>query len=394
MNPIAGVHLAGIASGLKASGKPDLMLATVSPGTAVAGVLTRSSCPSQPILWCRDILPRGSARALLVNSGNANAATGKEGWQVLQESVDAVAYILACDPRDVYIASTGVIGDVLEPHSIAQRVPAVHQALSQTAWTDAAQAIRTTDTFAKGSSQHAIIGDTTVTINGIAKGSGMIAPNMGTMLAFIFTDAVIAPALLQKVLNPIIRDTFNSITVDGDTSTSDTVLCFATGTASHPPATRAQLRDFRRALREVCHDLALQIVQDGEGATKLIETHVIGAKTRRHAHQIGLSIANSLLVRTALSHHVISWGRFMMAIGKTGLPVVPERIDVAIGGWPVVKNGHGLPDMATAEIENYLRSESIVLTIDLHQGTAQHRVWSCDLTEGYITINNNRRHRT
>ncbi|MDH5410079.1 MAG: bifunctional glutamate N-acetyltransferase/amino-acid acetyltransferase ArgJ, partial [Alphaproteobacteria bacterium] len=299
IEPVAGVRLAGAATGLKKkAGVPDLMLVELVSGTTAAGVYTRSLCPSAPVEWCRTILPGGKARGLVVNSGNANAFTGTKGDMTVEATAKAAAEILGAKPDEIFIASTGVIGNILPADAIPQRLPALAKALSADGWTDAARAIMTTDTFPKGAMRTARIGDTQVTVAGFAKGSGMIAPDMATMLSFIFTDAAVPSDVLQAILKRGADRSFNAITVDSDTSTSDTLMLFATAQAGNPKVAAANdviLRDFRRAVEEVLADLATQVVKDGEGASKFITIDVTGAASARAARRIGLSIANSPL---------------------------------------------------------------------------------------------------
>ncbi|MCZ6509095.1 MAG: bifunctional glutamate N-acetyltransferase/amino-acid acetyltransferase ArgJ, partial [Alphaproteobacteria bacterium] len=304
VKPVAGVRLSGRAVGLKPSGVKDLMLAELAKGTTIAGVLTRSRCPSAPVDWCRAILPKGRARAIVVNSGNANAFTGAAGDHVVANTVAAAARLIGCRRDEVYIASTGVIGEPVPPDFIAGKLATVRRGLGVRGWRSAAEAIMTTDTFPKIASRTAQIGGAEVTISGFAKGSGMIAPDMATMLAFVFTDARLPAPVLQKLLRRAADRSFNAITVDGDTSTSDTLLLCATGQARGQPrigrSSDPALAGFSAALEEVCTDLAQQIVRDGEGAQKFVTVNVRGAESRRAARAIGLAIANSPLVKTAI----------------------------------------------------------------------------------------------
>ena len=388
---IAGLELAGAACGLKQSGRHDLFVARLAPGTAIAGAFTRSLCPSAPVDWCRRILKRGRARAIVVNSGNANAFTGTAGDRTVEHTVAAAARLFACRPDEVYVASTGVIGVPVPPDHIASRLPGVAHALRAGGWDDAAKAIMTTDTFAKGAVRTARIGDAVVTIAGIAKGSGMIAPDMATMLGFLFTDATIPANVLQPLLTRAVDDSFNAVTVDGDTSTSDTVLLCATGAgARHPRVTSPSdrhLADFRRALAEVATELAVQIVRDGEGAQKLITIDVTGAASRRAARRVGLSIANSPLVKTAVAGGDPNWGRIVMAVGKAGEKADRDRLSIAIGGVKVTENGQLRPDYDEAATARHMRQAEVHFAVDLGLGRGRARVWTCDLTHQYISIN-------
>ncbi|HEX6114466.1 MAG TPA: bifunctional glutamate N-acetyltransferase/amino-acid acetyltransferase ArgJ, partial [Geminicoccaceae bacterium] len=318
MPAIAGVRLAVGAAGLRYRGRPDLLLVELAAGTTVAGLLTRSRVPGHPVAWCRAILPRGRARGLVVNAGNANVLVGAAGDAAVRAEAETAAALLGCAPEDVFVASTGVIGEPLAVGKITAALPALSEALTPGAWREAAGAICTTDTFAKGACARARIGDAEVTVAGIAKGSGMIQPDMATMLAFLFTDAALPAGILQSLLEAACDRSFHAITVDSDTSTSDTLLLFASGQACHT-APRAPddplLESFRRALGQVARDLALQVVRDGEGASKLIAITVRGATDDASARRIGLAIANSPLVKTAIAGEDANWGRIAMAIG-------------------------------------------------------------------------------
>ena len=391
LEPVAGVRLAGAATGLKKKqGAFDLMLAEFSPGTTAAGVYTRSLCPSAPVDWCRKVLPGGKARGLVVNSGNANAFTGKKGDRTVEMTAKAAAEVLGVKQREIFIASTGVIGNILPEDAIPQRLPALAKSLSAESWYDATRAIMTTDTFPKGACRKARIGDAEVTIAGIAKGSGMIAPDMATMLSFVFTDAKIPADVLQAVLKRGADRSFNAITVDSDTSTSDTLMLFATGQAKHPKVTAAgepALHDFRRAVEEVLADLATQVVKDGEGASKFITIDVTGAASARAARRIGLSIANSPLVKTAIAGEDANWGRVVMAVGKAGEKADRDLLSVAMGGVQITKNGQLLPDYDEAPVAEHLKGREVNIAVDIGIGRGRARVWTCDLTHEYIAIN-------
>jgi glutamate N-acetyltransferase/amino-acid N-acetyltransferase len=389
--PVAGVRMTGAATGLKKNaGAFDLMLAEFAPGTTVAGVLTRSSCPSAPVDWCRAILPRGRARGLVVNSGNANAFTGTAGDRTVALTAAAAARLLGSRPREIFIASTGVIGNVLPEDAIPHRLPDLAAGLSDDAWHEAARAIMTTDTFPKGASRTARIGEAEVTVAGIAKGSGMIAPDMATMLSFVFTDAKVPAGALQAVLRRGADRSFNSITVDSDTSTSDTLLLFATGRTRHPKITAAGdplLRDFRRAAEEVLTDLATQVVKDGEGASKFITIEVSGAASARAARRIGLSIANSPLVKTAIAGEDANWGRIVMAVGKAGEKADRDRLSIAMGGVQITRDGQPVPGYDEAPVAAHLKGRDVDIAVDIGIGRGRARVWTCDLTHDYIAIN-------
>ncbi|MCZ6591055.1 MAG: bifunctional glutamate N-acetyltransferase/amino-acid acetyltransferase ArgJ [Alphaproteobacteria bacterium] len=391
VKPVAGVRLSGRAVGLKPSGVKDLMLAELAKGTTIAGVLTRSRCPSAPVDWCRAILPKGRARAIVVNSGNANAFTGAAGDHVVANTVAAAARLIGCRRDEVYIASTGVIGEPVPPDFIAGKLATVRRGLGVRGWRSAAEAIMTTDTFPKIASRTAQIGGAEVTISGFAKGSGMIAPDMATMLAFVFTDARLPAPVLQKLLRRAADRSFNAITVDGDTSTSDTLLLCATGQARGQPrigrSSDPALAGFSAALEEVCTDLAQQIVRDGEGAQKFVTVNVRGAESRRAARAIGLAIANSPLVKTAIAGEDPNWGRIVMAVGKAGEKADRDRLSIAIGGVPITEAGQRVPGYDEAPVAKHMKGLEIEMTVDVGVGRGRATVWTCDLTHGYITIN-------
>tara|TARA_R110002073_G_scaffold65023_4_gene162708 strand:+ start:913 stop:2139 length:1227 start_codon:yes stop_codon:yes gene_type:complete len=389
MPEIEGVLLGTAATGMKYKNRDDLLLVSFPGGAAVAGVFTKSKCFSAPIGWCRGVLSSSkNARALLVNAGNANAFTGEAGDNALAETVDSTAQALACEKDQVFVASTGVIGEVLDAKLICEHISHAHKDLSGANWQSAAAAILTTDTFSKGSSGTAFLKGRTVTINGIAKGSGMIAPDMATMLGFVFTDAALDQSVLQSLLRETCDRSFNNITVDSDTSTSDTLLAFATGkkdpvTDTSDPA----LDDFKEKLSEVMQDLAHQVVRDGEGASKFITITVAGAENNVAARTIGLSIANSPLVKTAIAGEDANWGRIVMAVGKAGEKADRDNLQIHIGGQKVAENGMGVAgydeDICTAHLKG--TEIDINVNVGIADGTAT--VWTCDLTHDYISIN-------
>ncbi len=391
MPAIAGVRFATASAGIKYPGRQDVLLMRFDPGTTVAGVFTRSRCPSAPVDWCRGALAAGTARALLVNSGNANAFTGKRGRETTRLSADYVAAALGCRTDEVFLASTGVIGEPLPPHKFAGVVEDAAHRAGPGPWSAAARAIMTTDTYPKGASRQVKVGAATVTINGIAKGAGMIAPDMATMLSFVATDAAIAAPVLQVLLSEGVKGSFNAITVDSDTSTSDTLLLFATGQAPDAPtidnAADPRLRAFRRALRDLLLDLAHQVVRDGEGARKFIEVRVKGAVSKRSARRIALSIANSPLVKTAIAGEDANWGRVVMAVGKAGEPADRDRLSVSFGDIRVAADGERDPAYSEAATSAYMKREHIVITADLGLGRGADVVWTCDLTKEYVAIN-------
>jgi glutamate N-acetyltransferase/amino-acid N-acetyltransferase len=391
MPVLAGVRLASGACGIRYKGRTDVLLVELAPDTTVAGTFTRSLTASAPVEWCRKAVRGGRARGLIVNSGNANAFTGKAGVQAVEQTVEAAADLFACRPSQIFIASTGIIGEELPTDKIVGALPVLKNGLTTAVWEQAARAIMTTDTFPKGAARTAVIGDTPVAIAGIAKGSGMIAPDMATMLAFIFTDATIPAAALKAMLAPGVDRSFNAITVDSDTSTSDTVLLFATGAGpQHLPVKAAadpSLADFRVKLDEVLIDLAQQIVRDGEGASKFITITVTGAEHDRAARRIGLAIANSPLVKTAIAGEDANWGRIVMAVGKAGERADRDRLAIAIGGVAVAKDGGAVPGYDETPVVGHMKGREIDIAVDVGVGLGRATVWTCDLTHGYIDIN-------
>ena len=390
MPAVPGVRLATRALGLRYVGRDDVLFAEVADGTTVAGVFTQSRTASAPVLWCRTALLGRQARGLLVNAGNANAFTAGRGQQSVDRCVKAVADLLVCRPSRVFVASTGVIGETLDDGKIVAALEGLTNDLGTDGWEAAAAAIMTTDTFPKGATRQVTIEGVPVTINGIAKGSGMIAPNMATMLAFVFTDAALPPDVLQALLNDAVAETFNCITVDGDTSTSDTLLVFATGAAGNPLMPNARdpgLDPFRLALSGVMRDLAHQVVRDGEGASKFVAITVNGAQDDAAARRIGLTVGNSPLVKTAIAGGDANWGRIVMAIGKSGEAVDRDRLAIRIGGHVVAEQGSAVPGYDETPIARHMRGQEINIAIDLGLGDGHATVWTCDLTHGYIDIN-------
>ncbi len=388
---IAGVQLATAAAGIRYAGRTDVLLALFGPNTTAAGVFTRSKCPSAPVEWCRAHLKTSKTRALVVNSGNANAFTGKSGREACRFTAQTAARAIGCKPGDVFLASTGVIGEPLK----AQAFDSVMEGLVARAqagdFLAAARAIMTTDTFPKVATAAANIGKTTVTINGIAKGAGMIAPDMGTMLSFIFTDAAISAAALQTLLKDGVTDTFNAVTIDGDTSTSDTLMIFATGKAAGVPriarASDPRLKDFKEALHAVLANLSEQVARDGEGARKLVEIVVEGAVSKASARRIAMSIANSPLVKTAIAGEDANWGRVVMAVGKAGEPADRDKLSIWFGGIRVAYKGARDPDYDEANVSAAMKRPEISLKVALGLGKGRDRVLTCDLTKEYVTIN-------
>ncbi|MDA0653656.1 MAG: bifunctional glutamate N-acetyltransferase/amino-acid acetyltransferase ArgJ, partial [Proteobacteria bacterium] len=378
------------ACGLRYKGRSDLMVAELAKNTRIAGVFTRSLTAAAPIDWCRKALKGGRVRAIVVNSGNANAFTGRVGDRAVLDTVRAAAAEFNCPQNQIFVSSTGVIGEPLPVDRLVNALPGLKKGLDDGAWRAAADAIMTTDTFAKGATRTASIYGVPVTINGIAKGSGMIAPDMATMLAYIFTDAAIEDGALQASLAAAANKSFNAITVDSDTSTSDTVLLCATGQAKHKRVTSAadaRLRDFRRKLEEVVIDLAQQIVRDGEGATKFISVTVTGAASSRAAKRIALSIANSPLVKTAVAGEDANWGRIVMAVGKAGEKADRDRLEIRIGGIVVAQDGLRRPGYDETPVALHMKGQEIDIAADVGVGRGRATVWTCDLTHGYIDIN-------
>jgi len=391
MPEIPGVRLATGAAGIKYQGRTDVLLALFDKSTSVAGVLTRSKCPSAPVEWCRAKLKGGKARALVVNSGNANAFTGKTGRTAVAFTAKLASQATGCKPAEVFLASTGVIGEPLRASAFEGVLDRLAQGAAPGRFLDAAKAIMTTDTFPKVATAQARLGDATVTINGIAKGAGMIAPDMATMLSFVFTDAPIAAGALQALLSSSVTDTFNAVTIDGDTSTSDTLLVFATGAAPNAPkiskASDPRLKEFRKAFESVLANLSEQVARDGEGARKLVEIVVEGATSKKSARRIAMSIANSPLVKTAIAGEDANWGRVVMAVGKAGEPADRDRLSIWFGDTRVAHRGARDPGYDETAVSDYMKAPEITLRVALGLGKGRDRVLTCDLTKEYVAIN-------
>ena len=388
--PVTGARFATLAAGIRYRDRDDLLLIELAPGSTVAGVFTRSTTAGHPVVWGRRILPAGRARAVIVNSGNANVFRGAEGDAAVQAEAQSVAAALGCRPDEVFAASTGVIGERLPVERITARVDDLAAGLRADGIAAAARAIMTTDTFPKGAHASCTIDGALVTIAGIAKGSGMIAPDMATMLAFVVTDATVPAPILQTLLSEATDASFNAITVDSDSSTSDTLLLFATGAAGNAvPAGHddPRLAGFREALNTVLLDLAHQVVRDGEGAQKFIAVTVDGAVDASSARRIGLAIANSPLVKTAIAGGDANWGRVIMAVGKSGEPVEMARLGVAFGGHDVARDGSAVLDLDEAPVAAHLAGSEIAIRVVVGDGPGSATVWTCDLTHGYIDIN-------
>ncbi len=387
--PVAGVTLHVARAHYKQWDRCDLTFVTLDEGTAVAGVTTTSKCPSPEVEWCRDALPLGRARALVVNAGNSNAFTGNRGRAAVEAIAARVAGHLNCQPSDVFVSSTGVIGVPLPIDKAEAGLDAAFTA-EPCGWEDAANTIGTTDTFAKGAATSAVVDGHRVNLVGIIKGSGMIAPDMATMLGYIFTDAAVDPAFLQRALSDANRKSFSCITVDSDTSTSDTVLAFATGAAGNAPLTdddSAGADAFRAALADLCLQLAHLVVRDGEGASKFIRIDVEGAESDASAHRIALSIANSPLVKTAIAGEDANWGRIVMAVGKAGEPAERDKLAITFGGVQVASGGLAVEGYDETPVAAHLKGQDIEIGVDLGLGEGRATVWTCDLTHGYISIN-------
>jgi glutamate N-acetyltransferase / amino-acid N-acetyltransferase len=393
MPVIAGVEIGTAAAGIRYKGRTDVLLAVMDKGTAVAGVFTKSKCPSAPVEWCRAKLGGGKARALVVNSGNANAFTGKTGRQATKLTALIAAKALGCSPDEVFLASTGVIGEPLDASKFNGVLGTLAETVAPGEWMSAAKAIMTTDTFPKVATATVKLGKTKVTINGMAKGAGMIAPDMATMLSFIFTDAPISAGALQALLKSGVEDTFNAVTIDGDTSTSDTLLAFATGAAAAngaPKISRAsdpRLKAFTKAFRAVLADLAEQVARDGEGARKLVEIIVEGATTKASARKIAMSVANSPLVKTAIAGEDANWGRVVMAVGKAGEPANRDKLSISFNGIRVARSGARDPSYDEAEVSAAMKNPKIQIKVELGLGKGRDRVLTCDLTKEYVAIN-------
>ena len=393
MPDIDGVRIATAEAGIKYKNRTDVLAMVFDEGTEVAGVFTRSKCPSAPVDYCRQNLSGGKARLLVVNSGNANAFTGKKGRDSTAATGKAGAAAAGCSEAEIFLASTGVIGEPLDASRFSHLLAGMVKDAKPGFWREAASAIMTTDTYPKVATVTVKLGDADVTINGIAKGAGMIAPDMATMLSFVATDAPIAAPVLQALLSGGVGKTFNAITVDSDTSTSDTLLLFATGAAKKRGAPRIdtikdpRLSAFKRGLGKVLKSLALQVVRDGEGARKQVEITVTGAKSARSARKIALSIANSPLVKTAVAGEDANWGRVVMAVGKAGEPADRDRLSIWFGDNRLAFEGERDPGYSEEATSAYMKREDIRIRADIGIGRGKATVWTCDLTKEYVAIN-------
>ena len=387
-----GIRLATAEAGIRYKGRTDLLLVRFDPAASVAGVFTQSRCASAPVEWCRAKLGGGKARALVVNSGNANAFTGVKGKRAVELSAVAAAKAVGCRPDEVFLASTGVIGEPLDPAPFAAHLGRLASEAQPGRFLDAARAIMTTDTFPKVATRRVKIGGAEINIVGMAKGAGMIAPDMATMLSFVFTDAAIDAVLLQSCLSKAVVSSFNAVTIDGDTSTSDTLLAFATGAAAARGAPRLEsnasaLSQFATSFTDLCRDLAQQVARDGEGLTKFVEIEVAGAESDSSARKIALSIGNSPLVKTALAGEDANWGRVVMAVGKAGEPADRDKLSIWFGEHRVAHEGERDPSYSENAVSAYMKKSDLALRVDLGIGSGRATIWTCDLTGEYIAIN-------
>jgi glutamate N-acetyltransferase/amino-acid N-acetyltransferase len=380
--PIAGVRLAAGAAGIRYKGRNDLMVAELAPGTSVAGVFTRNKCPGAPVDWCRKVLPHGRARGLVVNSGNSNVFTGRAGRDVVERTAAEAARILGCSTDEIYLSSTGVIGEPPPAEKIVGALSGVFANVSAEGWHDAARAILTTDTFPKVAWRSVEIDGKRVTVAGFCKGSGMIAPDMATMLGYIFTDAAADSATLQTICTAVAEKSFNCVTVDGDTSTSDTVLLFATGKAGNTSTS-----GLGKAVEEVMVELAQLLARDGEGAEKFVTIRVSGAESDLAARRIGLSVGNSPLVKTAIAAGDANWGRIVMAVGKAGEAADRDRLSVKVGGTLIAEKGGPVPGYDEKPVAAHMAGRDVLIELDIGLGKGTATVWTCDLTHAYIDIN-------
>lgn len=387
MPVVAGVRLAAGEVGIKYKNRADVMVMVFERAASVAGVFTQSKCASAPVDLCRAHLPAGKACILVVNSGNANAFTGKKGESSTAQTAQNAAAVVDCPLNQVYLSSTGVIGEPLDASKFEGHIEKLVQAAKPDLWHLAAQAITTTDTFPKMATRTALIDGKKVSINGIAKGAGMIAPDMATMLSYIVTDAPVSAQVLQSLLDQTVTTTFNAISVDGDTSTSDTLLAFATANPTYTDAQSESLQAFCAAFGEVMHELAMQIIRDGEGIRKIMRIEVEGATSAQAARIIAMSVANSPLVKTALAGEDANWGRVVMAVGKAGQEADRDRLKIRFGDIIVAEEGERAANYSEEECATYMKQDEIVIGIDLGLGQSSYTAWGCDLTKEYVAIN-------
>jgi len=389
---LAGFEMATAEAGVKYKGRTDLWVLRAQAGTQVAGVFTQNLCPGAPVDWSRKALETKTddPRLVVVNSGTANVFAGQKSRDAVIETAQGVAAQFGCSAETVFLASTGVIGEPLDASKLVAKFPEMKSNLDSNGWEAAARAIMTTDTHAKGATAAAKIDSIEIRINGIAKGSGMIAPDMATMLSFVATDAKIAQPVLQSLLSELTKTTFNAITVDSDTSTSDTLLLLASGAAAHAEITEIsdpRLAAFKNALESVLHELAMQVIKDGEGITKFVTINVSGAVSDISAHRVGMSIANSPLVKTAIAGEDANWGRIVMAVGKAGEPAERDKLSIWMGPHLLAEQGQVAENYTEEAGSAYMKQDEIHITVDLGLGDGQATVYTCDLTHGYIEIN-------
>ena len=393
LSPLEGVRFATAEAGIRYKGRTDLMVAVMDEGTSAAGVLTQSKTASAPVLWCRKSLKKGKARILVVNSGNSNAFTGKKGVEAVELTAEYAVAAVGCKPHEVFLASTGVIGEPMDAKKFAHLLGGLANIAEADRFEAAARAIMTTDTYPKLATRSAQIGNTRVTINGFCKGAGMIAPDMATMLCFMFTDAAIEPKVLQELLNEHVKTTFNCMTVDGDTSTSDTCLLFATGAAvargqkKIDKAKSKKLAAFSAALHDLMQDLAVQVAKDGEGVSKFVTFEVEGAKSWEAARKIALSCANSPILKTAIAGEDPNWGRVVMAVGKSGEVADRDRLTIWFGSHCVARDGERAKDYDEKTVAEYMKNGEITIRMNVGVGKSSATVWTCDLTHDYVSIN-------
>ena len=385
---MAGVKLASIEAGIKYQGRKDLCLIVFDQPAEIAGVFTKSKCPSAPVDWCRKHLSKGKAKAVVINSGNANAFTGKKGVESTEQTAKAAAQVLDCSEKAIFLASTGVIGEPLDASGFDEKLRMANAVLKADGWHEAAQAIMTTDTYPKLATRKFEIDGQVFHINGIAKGSGMIAPDMATMLSFIVTDLAIDNEILQTLLSRYTKTTFNAITVDSDTSTSDTVLLMSSGKGEKISDLKdLRIKTFKKALQDLMHELSMLLVRDGEGATKQVCIEVTGAKSKGSARKIAKAIANSPLVKTAIAGEDANWGRIVMAVGKAGEAAERDLLTISFGDVMVAQNGERVPDYSEDDASKVMQADEIDITVDIGLGKGQAKVWTCDLTKEYVAIN-------
>ncbi len=391
---IDGVRFAACEAGIKYKNRKDLMVAVMDAGTTAAGVLTQSKTCSAPVLWCRESLKSGTARVLVVNSGNSNAFTGKKGREAVEMTAEFAAKATGAAKSEIFLASTGVIGEPLDAGKFAHLLDGLVTSAKPDAWADTARAIMTTDTYPKLASRAAKIGGVEVVINGFCKGAGMIAPDMATMLCFLFTDAAVGPAALQEIVASGAQTSFNCMTVDGDTSTSDTCLMFATGAAAKRGQKRidmagdAELAAFRAATHDLLRELAIMVAKDGEGISKFVTIEIAGAETNKAARTIGLSIANSPLVKTAIAGGDPNWGRIVMAVGKAGEAADRDKLSIWFGDRIVAEHGMRAASYDEKSFAEYFKGREIVIRVDVGvAGKGHATIWTCDLTHDYVSIN-------